>query len=115
MILYVSEQYHVTLAVYSGLPDPEWSIKPNDVNYQRISELFNAAKRDKLTQKPKNMPSRLGYKGFLVRENKERSDKLILGPKTKELQKLLLQTTPKGSVSEEMINVILEEVDKEQL
>jgi hypothetical protein len=108
----LSKALHITLVVYSGLPDPQWQLTPDDPNYQQIHELFIAAKKKNLTYRPEQMPSQLGYRGFLVRESDQRSASLILGPNTKELQKLLFQTVPEGSAPKHLINKILEAVDK---
>jgi hypothetical protein len=58
------------------------------------------------------MPAQLGYRGFLVRENKQKSASLILGLKTKEFQKLLLKTLPEGQLNAGLINNIVKAIDK---
>jgi hypothetical protein len=52
------------------------------------------------------MPAQLGYKGFLLRESNQQSASLILGLKTKELQKNLLQTVPENRTSKVLIDKI---------
>ncbi|XP_031569222.1 uncharacterized protein LOC116303761 [Actinia tenebrosa] len=105
---------HITLAVFSGLPDPEWQIKQGDPNYQQIYDAFQDAKKNKFTLPSSKMPSRLGYKGLLIRVDRQGPTSLILGPKTKELQKLLLQTAP-SSVSKSLVDEIIESIDKGEM
>lgn len=113
-IFLASQALHITLAVYSGLPDPQWQIQPDHPNYQQLLNLFTSAKKNNLTYSPNKMPARLGYTGFLVR-HKNKSARLILGPKTKELQKMLLQTAPEDSAPKDLIDSILEAVDKDEV
>jgi hypothetical protein len=111
LLFLVSEALDVTLVVFSGLPDPQWLIKPKNPNYQKIQGLLKKAKNG-ATYLPQQMPAQLGYRGFLVRENKQKSASLILGLKTKELQKMLLKTLPQGQLNPGLINNIMKAIDK---
>ncbi|KAL9957003.1 hypothetical protein ACROYT_G038580 [Oculina patagonica] len=91
-----SEALKITLAIFSGLLDPEWvDLLPNNQLYQNIRGRLDAARKKRLTYSEENMPARLGYKGFLVGSALMSKPDLILGPNTVELQKLLLQAMPK--------------------
>lgn len=103
----VSVPLHVTLVVFSGLRDPQWTINPTDQNYQKIQKLFNEAGNQGFAFLPEQMPPQLGYTGFLVREEGQESAVLILGPKTKQLQQNLLKTVPAGKqIPKDLINEI---------
>lgn len=82
------------MAVFSGVPDPQWMITPNTFNYQQIQKLYKSAKNLGATYQPEQMPDHLGYKGFLVEEGDQSPARLIVGPKTTRLQYLLLQSIP---------------------
>lgn len=77
-------EYNVTLAVFSGMPDPEWTVPA-----KQISGLLAGAK----TYDPEDMPGRLGFKGFVLQNGK--TARLVVGAETKKLQLQLLQTMPK--------------------
>jgi hypothetical protein len=50
---------NITLHIFSGRPDPVWTILPTNRNYQAIL--------DKMTNvHSTDLPPRLGYKGFRV-------------------------------------------------
>lgn len=84
----------VTLAVFSGVPDPQWKINPNSLYYQQIQNLYTTAKTLKYIYFPEQIPAQLGYKGFLVKEGSRSTKSLIVGPNTTQLQNLLLQSMP---------------------
>lgn len=98
--------------MFSGRPDPEWTINPSDPNYQEIQKLLSQAKRNGALQFPKQMATKLGYRGFLVSENDQESSSLIYGDKTKSLQKLLLETAP--SIKESLKGNIMKAINKGQ-
>lgn len=102
----------VTLVVFSGRPDPKWTIPSTDPSYQEIVAQLQKAKIAKLTYEPKDMPPRLGYKGFLVQDTKKKEWVLIVGPKTVPLQQLLLKTMPKGSIPAATLKSVSEEIKK---
>ena len=94
---FVVGQLNVTLAVFSGRPDPQWFVVSDDPRYAQIQKLIVAARNQKLTYPPNRMPPRLGYKGFLIQELTQIQTELIVGGDTVALQKLLFQTLPKGN------------------
>ena len=100
--------------VFSGRPDPRWSIKVDDPLYKTIHELFTAAKSSNLTKNPREIPSRLGFKGFYVHEGDPRSISFIpISHETKELQKRLLESGPENKVSETLKENILEAIENQ--
>ena len=94
----------VTLAIFSGRPDPEWQILTSDPNHAEIERLLNVARSGGFVYGFKDMPARLGYKGFLLRDaTKENAEpELIIGPHTARLQQLLLKTVPENILSENL-------------
>ena len=102
----------VTLVVFSGRPDPKWTILSTDPSYKEIVAQLQKAKIAKLTYEPKDMPPRLGYKGFLVEDTEKKEWVLIVGPKTVPLQQLLLKTMPKGSIPAATLKSVSEEIKK---
>lgn len=82
------------MAVFSGRRDPEWKVPSSDPSYQKICDLLAGAR----TYKPEEMPARLGFKGFLVRDGQ--NQRLIVGRETKQLQQKLLDTMPTGLLRE---------------
>lgn len=103
----------VTLGIFSGRPDPEWQVLTSDPNYKDIERLLEDARASGFIYRHVNMPSRLGYKGFLVLDTaKEKAQpELIVGPQTVELQQLLLKTIPDGLLPKEFCKKISEEID----
>ena len=96
----------VTLEVFSGVPDPQWTIQENHPNYTKIKNSLNSATK----YSPENAPSKLGYEGFLVQEvinGNNQSEVLIVGPETEQLQLDLLYSIPDDKISS-FINSILE-------
>lgn len=95
--------YHVTLAVFSGMPDPEWTVPAN-----QIKGLLAGAK----TYHPADMPARLGYKGFVLQNGN--TARLVVRAETKKLQLQLLQTMPKDVVQllqGDLIKLIKKEIN----
>ena len=103
----------VTLGIFSGRPDPEWQVLISDPNYKEIERLLEIARASGFIHRHKDMPPRLGYKGFLVlnTENQKAQPELVVGPQTVELQQLLLKTIPDGLLPKEFCNKISEEID----
>jgi len=110
--LNLTGDFTVTLVVFSGRPDPKWTILSTDPSYRKIVAQFQKAKMAKLTYKPEDMPARLGYKGFLVQGTMKKGWDLIVGPKTVPLQQLLLKTMPKGSIPAATLKSVSEEIKK---
>ena len=102
------------MGIFSGRPDPEWQVLTSDPNYKDIERLLEIARASGYIYRPIDMPSRLGYKGFLVLNTaKEKAQpELVVGPKTVELQQLLLKTIPDELLSKDFCKKISEEIDK---
>ena len=107
--------FTVTLAVFSGRPDPKWKILSTDPSYKEIAAQLQKAKNAKLTHQPKDMPARLGYKGFLVQDTMKKESDLIVGPNTVPLQQLLLKTMPKGIIPKAKLNRVSKEINQEKV
>ena len=90
-----TKYFHVTLVVFSGLPDPTWLISGTTKVFDKIQY---ALKKDQGLD-PSKMPNRLGYRGFLVRAENDKKEYLILGNSTIKLQNTLLNSIPRGSIS----------------
>ncbi|XP_078382118.1 uncharacterized protein LOC144664781 [Oculina patagonica] len=104
----VSGDFTVTLAVFSGVPDPKWTIASSHPSYTEIQNRLNARINDGLAYLPENIPAVLGYKGFLVESKmKKESVRLIVGPITVQLQTMLFNTMPKDALPEDLRNGIL--------
>ena len=109
----VTGDLKVTLGIFSGRPDPEWQVLTSDPNYKEIEQLLKIARASGFVYHERDMPSRLGYKGFLVLDTaKEKAQpELIIGPQTVELQQLLLKTIPDGLLSKDICKKISEDID----
>ena len=90
----------VTLAIYSGLPDPVWTINSCHKSYQEVKEHLDDARGRGIIYRHEHMPAVLGYKGFLVRLPEAKQAELVVGQETAALQKLLLETMPEGLISD---------------
>lgn len=70
---------NVTLVVFSGRPDPQWTLLSTDPSYNEIAGRVERARNGKFTHPPEDMPARLGYKGFLVQDTMKTESDLIVG------------------------------------
>ena len=98
LIILGTDSFIVTLEVFSGVPNPQWTIQKGHPAYSEIKRLLSSAAK----YEPEDAPSKLGYEGFIVEEvkkGKKQPEVLIMGPETKELQLLLLQNAPEGKIS----------------
>ena len=111
-VAFIAGNLNVTLAIFSGRPDPEWQILTSDPNYAEIEQLLNVARSGGFVYGVEDMPARLGYKGFLVHDlaNKNAEPELIIGPHTGKLQQLLLKTVPDNILSENLRSKISKEI-----
>lgn len=100
---------NVTLVVFSGRPDPQWTLLSTDPSYNEIAGRVERARNGKFTHRPEDMPARLGYKGFLVQDTMKTESDLIVGPNTMPLQQLLLKTIPKGIIPDDFLKSVSEE------
>lgn len=83
----------VTLAMFSGLEDPQWVIPTTSAAYKDVKGYLDQAIQKGLTFSSGDMPAKLGYRGFLVKEGTG-PERLIVGPNTIPLQLRLLDTAP---------------------
>ena len=104
------------ILIFSGVPDPQWVITPDHPEYNTINEQFTDAKKNNLTVSVCEIPSFLGFKGFLVRESGQEllSASCLCTCQTKELQKLLLDTAPETEVDQCFKEEILKYIDDEK-
>lgn len=99
----------ITLEVLSGVPDPQWTIQQNDPRFSEVENLY----RDAEKHKPEEAPAKLGYEGFVaqeVRKGQYQPLVLIVGPQTKQLQLLVLQTSPPNKISTSLDHIVKEEI-----
>ena len=112
MFLFLNAGEHkVTLAIYSGVPDPVWSVHPRHDSFKRMKEHLQLARTDRRIYRHQQMPPILGYKGFLVHPPEAKEAELAVGQETKELQKLLLETMPEGLISEALRQTIVQAIE----
>ena len=91
--------YNVTLAVFSGRPDPEWTVASSSFPIKNV-----------LSYDPSDMLPRLGYKGFLVHSGTEQV-RLLVGPETTKLQLELLQTMPKNLLAPDIVKEVISAIN----
>lgn len=101
----------MTLAIYSGVPDPTWSVHPHHDSFKTMKEHLHSARTNKTIYRHEHMPPILGYKGFLVHPPQAEEAELVVGQDTKELQKLLLETMPEELISEALRQKILQGIE----
>ena len=102
----------MTLLIYSGLPDPVWTIGSQNEKFEKIKELLDNARAKGNTFCYRNIPPLLGFRGFLVNQpGQEHSEELILGKETRDLQKLLLDTMPEEAIKDTLRQKILQAID----
>ena len=102
----------MTLAIYSGVPDPVWTIDPRrHRNFSEIKRHLQTARTEGKSYRHDHMPSIVGYKGLLVHPPKEKDAEWVVGHETKELQKLLVETMPKGLIPDNLYQTILEAIE----
>ena len=94
----------VTLSVFSGVPDPHWIIQPT----AEILNEYKKAEKAEALLKVDAMPSRLGYRGIIMQQ--DNTEVLVLGPKTTDLQLLLLLTMPSGKIPNKVYNRVFGEI-----
>ena len=98
------------MGIFSGRRDPEWSVPSSNPKFHEIQQLLEDARTRGFTYDSKHMPSRLGYKGFVVRDSKKKKLELIVGSETVQLQKLLLETMPEDVLRQGNRDQVLEEI-----
>lgn len=109
-MLCTAGQLRITLAFFSGRPDPSWMVNSNEPQYAQIQQLLGQARKTETAYSPDAMPARLGYKGYLIQEAGKQSE-LIVGRGTEPLQKLLLQTMPEKMMKKDFKSRVSREID----
>ena len=104
-------EYKVTLSIYSGLPDPVWKFDSQHESFKTIKEHLDDARGKGITYRREQMPSILGFRGFLVQSFDAEQADLIVGKGTEALQKLLLDTMPEGLIRDDLRKTILQAID----
>ena len=115
---FIAGNLKVSIKIYSGLPDPEWQVVPSDPNYNKIEELLNTARAGGFVLNPfKDMPARLGFKGFTIQDTTKGIKDLeyIFGPHTAMLQQLLLKSMPSELLPGKIREDLSEKIRKEAL
>ena len=104
--------------VYSGVPDPVWSVPdpvwsvhPLHGKFKEMKHLLDDARTKGVAYRHQNLPAILGYKGFLVYEPGAEHAELMLGRETTALQKLLLSTMPEGLINNDLHHRIQQAID----
>ena len=92
----------MTLLIYSGLPDPVWTIGSQNEKFQENKRASGQRKSQRQHLLLQNIPAVLGFKGFLVEQPGAQGEELILGKETGDLQKLLLLHGRGGPLSGEV-------------
>ena len=100
----------MTLVIYSGRPDPVWTIRPRHESFKEMKKLLDSAIATHNTYRHKNMPPKLGYKGFLVQQPNDEQALLIVGRETVALQKLLLDTMPEDVMPDALRQKVLQAI-----
>ncbi|KAL9961485.1 hypothetical protein ACROYT_G030432 [Oculina patagonica] len=106
---YGEDRFIVTLEVFSGMPDPTWTIESDHPKYGEIKNLLRTA----TTFSPQQAPSKLGYEGFIVQEEKngeKLTEKLVVGSETESLQLLLLGSVPDDKISSDIKSIVRREI-----
>ena len=101
----------MTLAIYSGVPDPVWTVDSGHESFQMVKKYLQEARDLGMSYRHEHMPAILGYKGFLVHESDTKEAELIVGKETMELQRLLLDTMPKGLIPDDFIPKIRQGIE----
>lgn len=99
------------MAIFSGRPDPEWSISSSHLKYAEIKQLLDNARTAGFVYDTIRMPPRLGYKGFVVKASNINKRELIVGPNTVKLQQLLLETAPSDLLPQGYKDEVLAEIN----
>ena len=102
----------MTLAIYSGVRDPFWKVHlPGHRNFREIKEHLDIARAERNSYRHEHMPSIVGYKGLLLHPPNVKDAELLVGHKTKRLQRLLLETMPKELIPETLYENILTAIE----
>ena len=103
--------YRVTLAIYSGVPDPVWTVDPSHQNFSKIKEHLDRARNEEKSYRHDHMPPIVGYKGLLVDPPEAKDTEWVVGHETKKIQKLLVETMPKDLIPDTLHKKILKAIE----
>ena len=103
--------HRVTLAIYSGVPDPVWTVDPSHQNFSKIKEHLDRARNEEKSYRHYHMPPIVGYKGLLVDPPEAKDTEWVVGHETKKLQKLLVETMPKDLIPDTLHKKILKAIE----
>ena len=100
--------FTVTLAVFSGRPDPQWPVSSvtNTVLFNQIQGAIAKGQALKRSQ----MPAKLGYKGFLVQKAGSEEVYLFVGKNSVDVQTSLIRSIPPNTLSPEFIKNLLKAI-----
>lgn len=100
--------FTVTLAVFSGRPDPQWqvSLVTNAALFNQIQDAIAKGQGLKSSQ----MPSILGYKGFLVQKAGSKEEYLFVGKNSVDVQTSLIRSIPPKTLSPEFTNNLIKAI-----
>jgi len=101
----------VTLAIYSGVPDPVWWVHSGHDSFNKMKDHLHGARTTRNLYRHQHMPATLGYKGFLVHPPEAEEAELVVGQETKEFQRLLLETMPEGLIPEALREKISQAIE----
>ena len=101
----------MTLVIYSGISDPFWIVYPLHKNFKKITKHLQKARTEGKSYRHDRMPSIVGYKGFLVHPPEAKDAEWVVGHETKELQRLLIETMPKGKIDPTLSTRILKAIE----
>ena len=101
----------MTLAIYSGVPDPVWTVHPRYEHLNEIKMHLQRARTKGKSYRHEHMPSIVGYKGLLVHPPEAKDAEWVVGHETKELQKLSVETMPKGLIPDTLHKKILQAIE----
>lgn len=110
----LSGNLFVTLLIFSGRPDPQWTVDSSHPEFNKIQQLLQNARTCNATYDRREIPARLGYKGFLVKDKAHNKQELILGPKTVSLQQSLLETLPEDVLPKERRDGIVKAINDQK-
>lgn len=102
----------MTLAIFSGVPDPVWTVHSGHESFKRFKDHLHNARTTRKTYRHEHMSSILGFKGFLVHPPEAEEAELVVGHETKELQKLLLETMPEELIPAALRQKILHAIEQ---
>lgn len=106
-------EHKVTLVIFSGLPDPVWTVHPRHEKFEEMKRHLDSARSGRNTYRHEHLSPHLGFRGFLVHHPEAEYEELIVGKETKALQKLLLDTMPDEVIPATLRQKIYQAIESE--